>query len=415
MLINYDSASLHKNYLSLGSFLNKKITLSLIIPCYNEEQTLQDCIEKVLEIRENYLELEIIIVDDCSTDNSYKIAGELSLLYNEVRVFKHPENRGKGAAIRTGVKHATGDYVVIQDADLEYDPFDLKNLLVPLITDKADVVIGSRFLTGGAHRVLYFWHSLGNNLLTLISNMFTDLNLTDMETCYKLFKRSVIQNIEIEEDRFGFEPEIIAKVAHSRLRIYEMGISYYGRTYDEGKKIGARDGFRALYCIFRYNAHKAPLPVQFIIYTFIGALSALFNLFVFLGLNKIGLNIDIAILSAFGSAALLNYYLSIKLLFRHKAKWNSGVEILVYSFVVVFMAIFDLNITKLFLLVQFSPQLAKITASAFGLFLNFIGRRFLVFPEPSSGSWQPQNSAGIPGTIDHKTQKVKITKLKVSS
>jgi glycosyltransferase involved in cell wall biosynthesis len=176
----------------------------------------------------------------------------------------HDYNRGKGAALRTGFQHATGNFVAVQDADLEYDPQDLKRLLGPLRDGVADAVFGSRFLSHGAHRVLYFWHYLGNALLTFLSNMLTDLNLTDMETCYKVFRRDVIQSITIEEDRFGVEPELVAKVAQQRLRIYEMGISYYGRTYEEGKKIGIKDGFRALYCIFHYNAHRAPLPIQFL-------------------------------------------------------------------------------------------------------------------------------------------------------
>ncbi len=172
--------------------------------------------------------------------------------------------RGRGAALRTGFQNATGDFVAVQDADLESDPQDLKRLLGPLKDGIADVVFGSRFVSHGTHRVLYFWHYLGNAVLTFLSNMFTDLNLTDMETCYKVFRRNVIQAITIEEDRFGVEPELVAKVAQKRLRIYEMGISYYGRTYEEGKKIGVKDGFSALYCIFHYNAHRAPLPIQFL-------------------------------------------------------------------------------------------------------------------------------------------------------
>jgi len=194
---------------------------------------------------------EIIVVDDGSKDRSREILASIDNA--KVRVVLHDVNKGKGAALRTGFQHATSEFVIVQDADLEYDPSEYPLVLEPLLDDRADVVFGSRFLSGRPHRVLYFWHSLGNKFLTLMSNMFTDLNLTDMETCYKCFRREVIQSIDIEEDRFGFEPEITAKLAKSRVRIYEVGISYSGRTYDEGKKIGWRDGVRAVYCIIRYS------------------------------------------------------------------------------------------------------------------------------------------------------------------
>lgn len=222
--------------------------LSVIIPCYNEQGTIASLIAMV---QASPWVQEIIVVDDGSQDKSREILEAIS--DPQVRVIMHTVNRGKGAALRTGFSHATAEFVIVQDADLEYDPSEYPLVLEPLLDDRADVVFGSRFLSGRPHRVLYFWHSLGNRFLTLMSNMFTDLNLTDMETCYKCFRREVIQAIDIEEDRFGFEPEITAKLAKLHLKIYEVGISYSGRTYDEGKKIGWRDGVRAVYCIVRYS------------------------------------------------------------------------------------------------------------------------------------------------------------------
>jgi glycosyltransferase involved in cell wall biosynthesis len=222
--------------------------LSVVIPCYNEEATIEALINLVLD---SPWVAEIIVVDDGSKDRSREILATVN--DPKVRVVLHDVNNGKGAALRTGFQHATSEFVIVQDADLEYDPSEYPLVLEPLLDDRADVVFGSRFLSGRPHRVLYFWHSLGNKFLTLMSNMFTDLNLTDMETCYKCFRREVIQSITIEEDRFGFEPEITAKLAKMRIPIFEVGISYSGRTYDEGKKIGWRDGVRAVYCIVRYS------------------------------------------------------------------------------------------------------------------------------------------------------------------
>jgi glycosyltransferase involved in cell wall biosynthesis len=224
--------------------------LSVVMPVYNERGTLREVVQKVLSVA---IEIELICVDDGSRDGSREILAELQAEYPPIRVLLQPQNMGKGAALRRGIQEATGDYVIIQDADLEYDPQEYPLMLAPLIQEKADVVFGSRFLGSAPHRVLYFWHSVGNRALTLLSNCLTNINLSDMETCYKVFRREIIQSIPIEENRFGFEPEITVKVARRNLRIYEVGISYWGRTYEEGKKIGWKDGVRALYCLLKYS------------------------------------------------------------------------------------------------------------------------------------------------------------------
>jgi len=228
-----------------------------VMPVYNEQATLSSIIGRVLSVG---LDIELLCVDDGSTDGSRQILSEIEKQRREIRVFLQPRNMGKGAALRRGIHEATGDYVIIQDADLEYDPNDFRRLLEPLESGQADVVYGSRFLGAGPHRVLYFWHSVGNWFLTLLSNMITNLNMTDMETCYKAFRREVIQSIPLEEDRFGFEPEVTVKIAKRQLRVYEVGISYWGRTYAEGKKIGWRDGFRALWCLVKYAVKEPTTP-----------------------------------------------------------------------------------------------------------------------------------------------------------
>ncbi len=232
-------------------------TLSIVIPAYNEGPTIHLILDKIKAVNLlGELQKEVIIVNDFSKDDTVESVERYMKGNPDLNIVfqNHLKNKGKGAALHTGIKLATGDYVVIQDADLEYDPEEYNDLLKPILSGDADVVYGSRFMGGNPHRILFFWHTLGNKFLTQLSNMFTNLNLTDMETCYKLFKREIIQSLSLKENRFGFEPEVTAKISRiPRIRIYEIGISYYGRTYEDGKKIGWKDGFRAIYCILKYN------------------------------------------------------------------------------------------------------------------------------------------------------------------
>ncbi len=232
--------------------------LSIIIPAYNEARTIHLILNKVvaIELVDN-IEKEVIIVNDCSNDETARVVHEYIKDKSFIKFVEHKVNKGKGAAIHTGIKEASGDFVIVQDADLEYDPKEINKLLKPILDGFADVVYGSRFMGGDAHRILFFWHSIGNNILTFASNMFTNLNLTDMETCYKLFRADIIKGIVLKENRFGFEPEVTAKISRIKnIRIYEVGISYYGRTYEEGKKINWKDGVRAIYCILKYGLFK---------------------------------------------------------------------------------------------------------------------------------------------------------------
>ncbi len=365
-------------------------TLSIVVPAYNEERSLARCLDRVLAIEGGDLTLEVLIVNDASQDNTGRLAEEIAARHPQVRVLHHEHNQGKGAALHTGFRHASGDFVAVQDADLEYDPRDLLRLLGPLREGKADVVLGSRFLAGGEHRVLYFWHSIGNRLLTLLSNMFTDLNLSDMETCYKVFRREVLGRVELFEKRFGFEPEIVAAISRLRLRVYEIGVSYAGRTYEEGKKIGLRDGLRAFYCILHYNVPHAPTWIQFLAYTAVGGVAAVANLLIFLSLLPV-LPLTAAAIIAFVLAAGVNYRLCVLFLFRHGARWSAPLELLAYAGVVAVVGTVDVLATVQLAGIGWPAAGAKIAASAIGLGLNFAGRRFVVFPGRRPGPWAPSN------------------------
>ena len=356
-------------------------TLTLVVPCYNEEATLSGCIERVLKLRSKTLKLEIIIVDDCSKDRSLEVARDLEEKIPEIRVLHHEVNKGKGAALRTGFQYATGDFVGIQDADLEYEPMEYLKLLVPLQQNEADVVFGSRYLRPGKRKVLYFWHSWMNKTLTFISNMMTNLDISDMETCYKLFRREIIQSIELKENRFGFEPEVVAKVAQRHCRVWEMAISYRPRSVEEGKKINWKDGVRALYCILHYSAHTAQLPMQLLLYLFIGGVSALGNILFFSLLIFAGFKMMVAVVLAFVGAALVNYLLCVTILFRHKARWSTLGEIFLYLLTVTIMGAFDAVITVSLIRWGMSPLLSKTLATLFGFVGNFLMRKYLVFPE----------------------------------
>lgn len=361
--------------------MDKKPSLTLIIPCYNEEQTLRACIEKCLDLQAYLDRLELIIVDDCSTDASYAVACALAQQHAAITVLRHEKNRGKGAALRTGFTHATCDFVGVQDADAEYTPLDYVTLLAPLQDGRADVVYGSRYLRQDTRRVLYFWHTWMNRSLTFISNMFTNLDISDMETCYKVFRRDIVQRLvkELKEDRFGFEPEITCLVAKEHLRVYECAIHYHPRTYEEGKKIGWKDGIRALYCILHYGAPHAPLPMQIIIYLGIGILCALANIVLFAAAYASGLPLLAATWTAFLLAAALNYLLCLAILFRHKARWSAPKELLAYGVTLVVMGSLDAGMTWFFTFLGLTALWSKIWATVLGFIGNFLFRKYLVF------------------------------------
>ncbi|MDR2693491.1 MAG: bifunctional glycosyltransferase family 2/GtrA family protein [Chitinispirillales bacterium] len=364
-------------------------TLSLIVPCYNEAATIEVCMGKLMDFsRGQPFSLEIIAVDDASTDASARILERVAARHEGViKVFRHEKNRGKGAALRTGFAHATGDFVGINDADDEYNPRDYLVMLEPLLAGEADVVYGSRYLRPDTRRVLYYWHTWMNKSLTRVSNMFTNLDITDVETCYKLFRREVIGRIapRLKEERFGFEPEITALVADAGCRVYECAVSYNPRNYAEGKKIGWKDGVRALYCIFHYSAHTAPLPVQILIYLFIGGVSMLANMIFFMLGNSFAVPVDYSIVGAFLMAAALNYVLCVLILFRHKVRWKTTGELFWYGVTTGLMGLIDFGVTRALLALGGPLILSKFTASVVGFVGNFLLRKWLVFPERKRG------------------------------
>ncbi len=361
-----------------------RLVLSIIIPAYNEEHLITAVLDNVQNsLKSNGIDAEIVVIDDSSTDATVKNVEEFIKRHPErnIRLIASTPNRGKGFAIRQGIAAAKGDFVLIQDADHEYDPRDYPRLLAPLLEDKADVVYGSRFVGGNPHRILFFWHSIGNKFLTFVSNAFTNLNLTDMETGYKVFRTAMIQQLKLRENRFGIEPEMTAKISRiPGVRIYEVGISYYGRTYDEGKKINWKDGVCALYCILHYGAHRSPLPMQFLIYVFIGGIAAVFNLLLFLLLMP-KLSVGFSAIIAFYAAAAVNYWLCTHLLFKKNVRWKSWTEQAVYYAAVTGIAFVDVTLTKGLMAIGLAAASSKLAASGIGLILNFLARRYLVFPE----------------------------------
>ena len=360
--------------------------LSLVIPCYNEESTLAEIVSETLKIKRQDLELELLIVDDCSKDGSLVVAESLAREHSEIRICRHEVNRGKGAALRTGFMHATGDFVGVQDADLEYNPQDYLKMIRPLVENRADIVLGSRYLRKDDRIVLKWWHSTMNRFLTLCSNIFTDLDISDMETCYKLFSREVIQKIapKLKEDRFGFEPEVVSEIARCMRfegwRVNEVAIDYRPRTFSEGKKIGWRDGVRALYCIFHYNAPSLPIPMQLAIYFVIGLTAAIVNVIVFKLLTDIaGMKLLPAVGVAFLIAAAVNYLLCIAFLFRHRSRWGGLAELVAYCVSLVCMGLLDYGVTAGLLACSLSSLWAKIWSNVIGFFGNFFMRKFVVF------------------------------------
>lgn len=359
--------------------------LSIVVPCYNEESTLEEIIQETLRLKSDSLELEIIIIDDCSRDSSRKVARRIADHCPEVRLCFHERNQGKGAALRTGFLAATGDYVGIQDADLEYNPQDYMKMIQPLIENRADIVLGSRYLRKDDRIVLKWWHSTMNRFLTWMSNIFTDLDISDMETCYKLFRREVIQKIapRLRENRFGFEPEVVSEIARCMRfegwRVGEVAIDYRPRTFSEGKKIGWKDGVRALYCIFHYNAPSLPIPMQMLVYFCIGLTAAIVNILLFEALSLLGMGMLASVAIAFVVAAAINYLLCIMLLFRHKARWSSTGELVAYAIAVITMGFLDYGVTVGLAACSLTAFWAKAISNVVGFLGNYLLRRFFVF------------------------------------
>lgn len=360
--------------------------LSLVIPCYNEEATLEGIVDEVLKLASDDLALELVVVDDCSKDGSRVVAERLARKHSEVKLCLHDVNQGKGASLRTGFMAATGDYVGIQDADLEYDPRDYLRMMKLLEEDRADIVLGSRYLRREDRVVLKWWHSAMNRFLTLMSDIFTDLDISDMETCYKLFRREIIRKIapRLKENRFGFEPEVVSEIARRMRfdgwRVGEVAISYRPRTFSEGKKIGWKDGVRALYCIFHYNAPSLPVPMQLIVYFFIGSAAAVANVVCFeLLVRFCAVAVLPAVVAAFLFAAAVNYLLCIAFLFRHNARWSSVGEFATYAVTLAIMGGTDYGVTAGLMALSCPSIWAKACSNVIGFLGNYLLRRFFVF------------------------------------
>ncbi|MBN2037345.1 MAG: bifunctional glycosyltransferase family 2/GtrA family protein [Chitinispirillaceae bacterium] len=360
--------------------------ISIVIPVYNEEKTVMAVVEKVKKapLYSKDAEREIIIVDDCSQDGTADVL--LRAADPSLHIVRHDRNRGKGAALRTAFAYCTGDIVIIQDADTEYNPDEYPVLLAPIIDGNADVVYGSRFIGGQRHRVLYFWHSMGNLLLTTLSNAFTDLNLTDMETCYKVMKREVAQRITIEEDRFGFEPEITAKIAslarEENLRIFEVGISYYGRTYHEGKKIGMKDGFRALWCVLKYN--DSPLA-NFVKYTLDGILVAGIQFGMLCGIAELGairegLGVNLAHAASIEVSIIAGFLIHYFMTWRVALTRGGAIMRHFLSFHLFNLLPFGVRVVVFFVLLgSMSYFPAALLSAGIALLFNFWGYNYLLF------------------------------------
>ncbi|MBN1523557.1 MAG: bifunctional glycosyltransferase family 2/GtrA family protein [Spirochaetales bacterium] len=361
--------------------------LSIVIPVYNEVNTLIEILKIVKKAKvPSRVKKELIVVDDYSTDGTRELLKKIK--DKSIKVFYHDKNQGKGAALKTGFTKCTGDIVIIQDADMEYNPDEYPRLIQPIIDGKADVVYGSRFAGGETHRVLYFWHSVMNKFLTLLSNMFTDLNLTDMETCYKVFRREIIQNIDIEEKRFGFEPEVTAKLAEQsrkeNIRIYEVGISYFGRTYEEGKKIGIKDAFRALWCIFKYNTSNIANLVKYFFNGLIVAFSqfiTIFSLVEYAGFGISDLYKNIAYAASIEVSILVGFILHAKITWRYKFRSFGSILgrfflfqlVTSFSFVVRQVVFYYFNLTGI------DYKLNTLIGIAIAIILNFISYQKIVF------------------------------------